>query len=226
MEIYKQAIKIKKKEIFLFLLTFLYVFLRSLFFDKFKSYYFFIFIFEVYYTISIYTGIKKSVYDETFNILDIFKEGLYFFPSILLYNLFVSLVVGLIYSITLSTVSSIKILSNISFLLFFIIIIWAAIPFFYIFLTIYTPFIILVENDTVFESLKKSYKFIRENLPHLINLFFPFFVFWIFLFTSFQKSDKIYLLMFILLLFISFLEILTIKTVFLVYKGVKNERNF
>lgn len=226
MEIYKQIIKIKKDEFFLFFITFLYVSLRSLFFEKFKSYYFLIFIFEIYFTISVYTGIKKSVYDEIFNFSDIFRDGLYFFPSILLYNLLISLFTGIIYLIASSAISSIKILSQISFFLFFMIITWAAFPFFYISFTLYTPFIILVEDETLFEGMKKSYNFTRKHLPYLINLFFPFLVFWIIFFTIFQKYDKIYILKFILLFFVSFLEILTIKTVFLVYKGVKNERNF
>ncbi|MFN4227931.1 MAG: hypothetical protein ACK4F0_07335 [Candidatus Ratteibacteria bacterium] len=221
MGIYKQVVKIKKEEFFLFLLTFLYLCLRTLTFDKLKSLYIFVFIFEIYFTVSIYVGIKKSVYEENFKIVDIFKEGLYFFPSILLYNLLVSLVAGLIYSVALSFVSSIKILSKVSFLLFLIIIMWAAIPFFYVFLTIYTPFIIFIENDTVFESIKKSYRFMKANLPYLINLFFPFLIFWTLFFTIFQKYDKINFLKFVLLVFIAFLEILTVKTIFLVYKGVK-----
>ncbi|MCM8766671.1 MAG: hypothetical protein NC901_01230 [Candidatus Omnitrophica bacterium] len=226
MEIYKKMIKINKGELFLFILTFLYILFRQLVFEKIKSYYFLIFIFEIYFTVSIYTGIKKSVYDENFTFSDIFREGLYFFPSILFYNLLISFLVGIIYLIASSFVSSIKILSNISFFFFLIIITWASIPFFYIFLTIYTPFIIMVEKETLFESLRKSYNFMRTNLSFLINLFFPFFVFWFLFFTIFQKSGKINFLSFVLLLFVSFLEILTIKTVFLVYKGARDERNF
>jgi len=221
MEIYKNLIKIKKQELFLFFITFLYVSLRSFLLEKFKTYYFFLFFFEIYFTISVYAGIKKCVYDETFTFSDIFRDGFYFFPSILLYNLLISLLAGIIYLIALSAISSIKILSFFSFFLFFIIVVWAALPFFYIFLTLYTPFIILAENDTIFEGIKKSYDFMKNKLSELINLFFPFLVFWVFFFTIFQKYDKITFLKIILLFLVSFLEILTIKTVFLVYKGVK-----
>ncbi|MGB9677358.1 MAG: hypothetical protein ACPLZ9_01960 [Candidatus Ratteibacteria bacterium] len=194
--------------------------------EKFKSYYFFIFILEIYFTISIYIGIKKCVYEQTFIFSDIFREGLYFFPSILLYNLLMIFFATIIYSIASISISSIKTYSHFSFFLFFLIIVWASFPFFYIFLTLYTPFIILAENEKLFEGIKKSYNFMKDNLSKLLNLFFPFLVLWIF-FIIFQKYDKIIFLKFILIFLVSFLEILTVKTIFLVYnRERKNERNF
>jgi len=221
MEIYKNLIKIRKKEFFLFLITFGYIFLKSLFFERFKPFEFLIFIFEVYFTISVYSGIKKCVYGENFAFFEIFRDGLYFFPSILLYNLFLILSIGTVYSIALSGISSIRTSSPVSFFIFFLILSWAVFPFFHIFFTLYTPFIILSENETFFTSIKKSYNFMKENLSDLINLFCPFLIFWFFFFAIFQKYDKIIFLKIILLFFVSLLEILTVKTVFLIYKGVE-----
>ncbi|MCM8818931.1 MAG: hypothetical protein NC915_05610 [Candidatus Omnitrophica bacterium] len=221
LEIYKSVLKFKKEEYFLFFIIFFYGLLKNLFSGKFASLYFLIFILEIYLTTAVYSGIKKSIYEEEFYFFDIFKYGLHYFPRILLYNLFISFSAGLIYLITTGLINSIKIFSAYSIFLFILIISWAALPLFFLLLTIYTPFIIMIENETVFGSLNKSVSFIRENLVHLIFLFFPFLIFWSLFFTIFHKYDKIFLLKFIVIFLISFLEILTVKLVFLIYKGAK-----
>lgn len=214
-KIYKYLFKIKKEEILLFLIIFIYLSLRTLFSEKL---YFFVFLFEIYFTISVYSGIKKSVYDDVFSLSEIFKEGLYFLPSVLLYHLIIGFISGIIYLMLSYTINSIKTFSFLSFILFFLIIIWGAIPLFFLFLTVYTPFIIISEEEILFDAIVKSFKFMKENLSFLICLFFPFLVIWFIFFTNFQKYDKIFFLKIFLLFFISFLEILTIKLVFLAYK--------
>jgi hypothetical protein len=62
LEIYKSILKIKKVEAKLILITFIYIFLRNLLFEKFTNWYFLFFLFEIYLTISVYSGIKNSVF--------------------------------------------------------------------------------------------------------------------------------------------------------------------
>lgn len=225
MEIYKNLFRIKKEEIFLSFIIFAYVFLRSLFFEKLSSFYFIIFLFEIYLTVSVYCGIKKIVYGEEFAFLNIFRDGLYFLPSILLYHFSIGLSAAMVYLLILSLINSIRAFSLISFFLFFLIILWGAIPLFFLFLTLYSPFIIICEEEMVFKAIEKSFKFMRGNLEKLVVLFFPFLCLWTFFFTFFQKYDKISSLKIFLLFVMSFIEILTVKLVFLNYKGVKDERN-
>ncbi|GEM_PF-2180759 len=224
-EIYKVVFKIKKEEFVLFIITFLYIFLKNLFFEKLSSLYFLIFLFEIYFTISIYSGIKKCVYNEDFILSFIFKDGLYYLPSILLYNLFIGFTGGIIYLIVSGLISSIKTYSIFSFFLFVLIIVWASFPLFLLLLTLYTPFIVMADDELFFDGIKKSFIFVRKNLEYLILLFFPFLILWIFFFTIFKKYDKIFILKNFLLFLIVFLEILTVKLIFLLYKGLKNGKN-
>ncbi|MCM8772330.1 MAG: hypothetical protein NC922_04565 [Candidatus Omnitrophica bacterium] len=182
--------------------------------------------FEIYITICVYYGIKKSLYDGDFFFLDIFKGGFYYFPFILTYNFLLAICGGLVYLIATGLINSIKTFSGYSIFLFILIIIWASIPYFFLFLTIYTPFIMLIENETLMCSINKSVKFIRENLSSLISHFSPFLFLWVIFFTIFNKYGKIFSLKLFLLAVVSLLEILTVKFVFIVYKGVKNERSF
>lgn len=225
-EIYKNVLKIKKIELALFLITFLYVLLKNLLLEKFANFYFFAFIFEIYLTVSVYTGIKKSVFNELFNFSDIFKDGLKYFFPILLYNLLIGVSGGIVYLIITNLINSIKTFNFYSIFLFVLIISWASVPFFFLLLTIYAPFIIMIDDVPVFTGINKSVNFLRGNLPNLISLFSPFLIFWFLFFTFYPKYDKIIPLKIVLLFLSSFLEILTIKLVFLVYKGENNERNF
>jgi len=226
LEIYKNILKIKKVEFLLFLITFLYVFLKNLFLQKLTSFYFFVFLFEVYFTISVYYGLKKSVYSENFKFPDVFKMGWYYFPSILLYNLFVGFSGGIVYLIVTGLINSIKTFSGYSFFLFILIILWASFPLFFLFLTLYTPFVIMAKDEKISKAINESVKFMRENLSFLIYSFFPLLILWVIFFTIFQKYDKILSLKIVSLGLMAFLEILTIKLIFLIYKGVENERNF
>ncbi|MCM8804723.1 MAG: hypothetical protein NC833_05675 [Candidatus Omnitrophica bacterium] len=224
-EIYKSLFKIRKGEILLFLIIFSYTFFRNLFFEKISYFYFFILLFEIYLTISVYYGIKKYVYNENFIFSDIFKETLFILPPVLLYHILIGVFLSFIYLIITSAINSIKIYSFFSFFLFFLIILWASIPIFFLLFTIYTPFIIILNKGEFFNSIFKSYQFMRKNFENLIILFFPFLILYLIFFTSFKKYSNIFLLKLFLFILISFLELLTIKLVFLVYKGVKNERN-
>ena len=215
----------KREETELILITFTYIFLRNLFLGKFTNLYFLIFFFEVYLTVCVYSGLKKSVYNEYFNFSEIFKEGIYYFPSILLYYLIVAFSSSMIYLIVSSLINSIKSFSIFSFFLFLLIISWASFPVFFLILTLYTPFIIISKNETIFNGMKESLKFMRENFPNLICLFFPFLIIWFFFFVIFQKYDKINFLNTFLIFLVSLIEILTVKLIFLTIKGVKNERN-
>ncbi|MGC8976943.1 MAG: hypothetical protein ACP5OB_04905 [Candidatus Ratteibacteria bacterium] len=227
MEIYKSLFKIKKEEIYLLLITFTCVFLRSSFFEKISPFYFLFFLLEIYLTVSVYSGIKKSLYNDNFKFSDIFKDGLYFFPSILLYQFIVGLCFSIIYLIISSLIDSIKSFSFFSFFLFFLIIVWGAIGLYFLFLTIYTPFIVISEEEILFDAILKSFKFMKKNIENLIVFFFPFSVLWFVFFTNFQKYVNIFFLRFFLLFLISFLEILTVKLAFLIYKERgENERNF
>ena len=224
-EIYKTLLKIKREEIKLILITFIYIFWRNLFGIKFINWYFLIFFFEIYLTICVYLGIKKSVYNEYFNFSEIFKDGFYYLPSILFYYFLVGFFSSLIYLILSSFINSIKIFSFFSYFLFLLIISWLSIPIFFLILTLYTPFIIISKNETIFNGIKESFKFMRENFTDLICLFFPFLIIWFFFFSILPKYDKINLPKTFLVFFVSLVEILTIKLVFLTIKGVKNERN-
>jgi hypothetical protein len=227
LKIYKFVFKIKKEEIIFALIAFFYIYLRSLFLEKFVNYYFLIFLLEIYLTICVYSGIKRSVFNEYFTFFEIFKDGFYYLPFILFYYITVGSSVSFIYLIVLSLINSIKIFSIVSFFLFFLILLWTSFPIFFLFLTLYTPFMIISENETTFNGIKCSVRFIRENLDNLVSLFFPFLIIWSFFFLIFQKYDKIIPLKMKVFLFflISFIEIFTIKLVFLTIKGVKNERD-
>jgi hypothetical protein len=225
LEIYKSILKIKKVEAKLILITFIYIFLRNLLFEKFTNWYFLFFLFEIYLTISVYAGIKNSVFYGTFNFFEIFKEGIYYFPSILFYYLLLGFSGSIIYLIISSLINSIKTFSIFSYFLYILIISWASIPVFFLILTLYTPFIIMAKNETIFNGMSESLDFIKKNFSNLICLFFPFLVFWFFFFLIFQKYDKINLLNTFLIFLVSLIEILTVKLIFLTIKGVKNERN-
>jgi hypothetical protein len=224
-EIYKSIFKIEKEEVELILITFIYIFFRNLFLEKFVNLYFLIFLFEVYITIFVYSGIKKSVYNENFNFSEIFKDSIYYFPSILFYYLFLGFSGSIIYLIISSMINSIKTFSIFSYFLYILIISWASIPVFFLTLTLYTPFIIIAKNETIFNGMRESLEFIKKNFSNLICLFFPFLVIWFFFFLIFQKYDKINLLKTFFILLVSLIEILTVKLVFLTLKGEKNERN-
>ncbi len=225
LEIYKTILKIKKEEAKLIMITFIYIFLRNLFLEKFLSWYFFTFLFEIYLTVCVYSGIKKSVFNEYFNFSEIFKDGFYYLPSILFYYIFIGFSIAIIYLIITLLINSIKTHTIFSFFLFFLIISWASFPIFFLILTLYAPFIIIVKNETIFDGMKESLKFVKRNFSDLICLFFPFLILWYIFVVIFQKYDKIIPLKTFLILLVSLNEILTVKLVFLTIKGVKNERN-
>lgn len=226
MRTYKKLFRIKKNEVFLIGIILSYILLKEIFSKFLNQFLPILFIFEIYLTVSVYVGIRMNVFEEKFNFKSMFKEGLYLYFQFFTSILFIVLPSAIVYSFTNYLISLIPTYSNYSFIFFIFIIFWASFPFFHIAFTLFAPFFIIAEDVAIIESIIKSYKFMKGKLSELICLFTPILTLWFLFFSLFHKYDKIIQLKFILVILVSTLEILTVKLVFLIYKGVKDERNF
>ena len=219
--------RFKKEEWYLFLLVFFWFSFSSFFLNEILKTrlpleFLLYIIFENYLTVCIYYGLKQSIWDGKIE-RNIFLYSLHFFFRIFGYRVFFAFLFGLLLMIPIGLSANIQSLKIIN-LIFLLSILWISLPTYYLLLTLYSPLIILINDVSFFESIKKSYNFMKKNLGEIFSLSIFLSIMWGFVIFL----DKIYnfpvrfLEIFLRAILTSYLEIFTVK-VFLNFYKLKGE---
>ena len=104
-------------------------------------------------------------------------------------------------------------------------ILWIAVPFYFLFLTLFAPVIIIIDDSEIKNSIKKSVFFIKTHLSKIVVLLTLTGVFWYFAFYFMKAYNNLWFVQIIFLYFSAVLEVFTIKLFISYYKGEKDEKN-
>jgi len=227
--IFKETFNIKTNEIYLSLIVFLYIVISNLLSGinlKVLSIVFliqtFLLLLENYITISVYSGIKKIIKNQIIISKDIFIDGLYFFLRVLLYKIFVCISFALLFAIAFGIIEVIKKIPVVNAAILTIItLLWLSIPVYYILLTFFAPFVIILEDRPVLDSMKISFNFVKENLDAFVIITFLFGILWGICILFFKKYNNLKGIEILFFYIFGLLEILTIKTFMILYNKIK-----
>ncbi|NLG12247.1 MAG: hypothetical protein GX554_04390 [Elusimicrobia bacterium] len=175
---------------------------------------------ENYITVSVYYGVRESLWEDALNIPEMFKKGRTFFFRVLAYKVLAGLFIVIVSAFCLSMLELVKETSLASAYLFIAFtVIWLSVPIYLFFLTAFTPLIIVAEDISFVKALKTSVLFLRERIAGIIQLLLLFLPIWFlvfFLLKGYNESNPI--LHIIVFYLVSILEVITVKTFLLFYK--------
>lgn len=230
-KIFKQAGTFKKQEISLCIVVFIWLFSLSILFNfqdpeqvtrwAAAALLFSLFI-ENYITSCVYYGINESIRNRLLTWKEILRNGLFFFGRMLLFKALFGLLALILISTALAVPTLLEKCSLAATAVMFpLLLCWIALPFFFLSLTLMSPFIIIAGKCDVGEAILKSMRFTRKNLGKIIVLILPLALIWgvaffinrVYNFTSasgtFQNIVKSVSL--------SIAEVFTIKVLFIFY---------
>ncbi|MCX8083205.1 MAG: hypothetical protein N3D17_07465 [bacterium] len=232
-DIIKNGFMLKKKEIYLSFIIFVYLVLSSSIIPQpdsnpvsrksifISEVFLLLFLLENYLTVSIYYGINQFLQGCYPTLSEIFRKGWRFFSRVLWYKVLAFFFLLIVSSFCLSMIELVKESSLLTAgLITTFTILWISFPVYLLLLTLYTPFIIVSDDIPLFTAMKTSMVFIRNNLKDIVLLLFIFFLLWGFaIFFLKLYNEKSFVLQGCVLYFLSLLEIITIKVFLVFYKG-------
>ncbi|HOL22322.1 MAG TPA: hypothetical protein PLQ41_05670 [bacterium] len=225
-QIIRDGFLLKKNEFFLSLIVFSYLVISFSVLSLYASSEYLLYIqlffllLENYVTVSVYYGIRQSLWEGDVDIPGIFINGRDLFFRVLGYKLLAGFFVVFVAAFCLSMVELVKEapLITTGFITAFTVL-WLAFPVYLFLLTFFTPLIIIVDDAPLLKAVKTSMTFIRRHLADIVKLVLLFLPLWAFviLFLKLynEKSPFLQLCIFCL---ISLLEVITVKMFLLFYR--------
>ncbi|MCM8777372.1 MAG: hypothetical protein NC905_03830 [Candidatus Omnitrophica bacterium] len=225
-QIIKEGFSLKGKEFLLSVIVFFYLILSFSVLSFYNSSNYlpyiqlFFLLLENYITVSVYYGIRQSLWEGIFDISAIFIKGRQLFFRALGYKLLAGAFIILVFAFCLSMVELVKdsSLITVGFITGFTIL-WLVFPVYLFLLTVLTPLVIIADDVPLFKGVRISMGFIRGHLADtgkLILLLLPLWAFVIYLLKLY--NEKVPFLQIFIFYLVSLLEIITVKVFLLFYR--------
>jgi len=225
-QIIRDGFLLKKNEFFLSLIVFSYLVISFSVLSLYASSEYLLYIqlffllLENYVTVSVYYGIRQSLWEGDVDIPGIFINGRDLFFRVLGYKLLAGFFVVFVAAFCLSMVELVKEAPLITTTIITVFtVLWLSFPLYLLLLTVLTPLVIIADDVPLAKAIRTSVVFIRGHLADTVKivlLLLPLWAFVILLLKLYNEKNPF--LQTGIFYLIALLEIITIKIFLLFYR--------